>query len=93
MNQTLVEFIRTLEQRDKAKCVEFSLGKLSRGELDIPRLYLEVLAPALNCVVCASRDSETSVWREHVKSAIVRIIIECSHPYVIKERNGSKAAR
>jgi len=82
------EFVSLLDQEDKEKCVNFVISRLSKGELDVVTLYDEILAPALNNIACTFEDTDKCVWKEHVKSAIVRTIIECCYPYVIRERDG-----
>ena len=87
------EFISLLSQENKEKCVDFVLSRLSKGELDIATLYDEILAPALNSIVCEFEDTDIFVWKEHVKSAIVRTIIECCFPHVIRERDARYGGR
>ena len=87
MHPLFEEFAGLLEKEDKEKCVEFAVSKLSSGQLDVVTLYDQILAPSLNRIVCKPTEADTKIWREHVKSAIVRTIVECSYPYVIRERD------
>ena len=36
---------------------------------------------------CTEQEQEICIWKEHVRTAIVRTIIECCYPYIIKERD------
>ena len=61
------------------------MSKLERKEIDIVSLYTEILGPALNSMEQEEND-EAFIWREHVRSSIIRTIIENCYPYVIFER-------
>jgi len=81
----LEEFRVLLEAEDKQACVSYALNLLETGRMDVPALYTRVLAPSLNEMCCKLDDKKVCVWKEHVRTAIVRTIVECSYPYVIKE--------
>jgi len=90
------DFSLLLEREDKEKCVDFVVSRLSSGQLDVLSLYNEILTPSLNRIVCKPEETDHMVWREHVKSAIVRTVLECSYPYVLRERDrkyGGKRGR
>lgn len=80
------EFIVYLQQEDREKAVNFVLNKLQTKEIDIVNLYTKILAPSLNSMACDVEDKRICVWREHVRSSIIRTIIENCYPYVMKER-------
>jgi len=75
-----------LEKEDKESAVEYAINLLSEGKIDILTLYRDILSPSLNNMFCNVDEKEVCVWREHVRSSIVRTIIECAYPFVIKER-------
>jgi len=81
------EFLTYLEKENRQQCVAFALSRLSNNELDVVTLYDEVLAPSVREHFCRVEHREICVWEEHVRSSIVRTVIECSYPYVIKERD------
>lgn len=81
------EFISYLDKKDREKCVNSVVLKLSNHEIDIITLYYEILSPALRERFCNNKKRAICVWEEHVRSSIVRTVIECCYPYVIKERN------
>jgi len=62
---------------------------LERGAVRVPELYAEVLAPALNSTGDEYNEQKISIWKEHERSSIIRTIIECCFPYVIKERDNN----
>lgn len=81
------EFLTHLEKEDRQQCVDFALSKLSNKELDLVTLYDEILAPSMRESFNRVKHREICVWEEHVRSSIVRTVIECCYPYVIKERD------
>jgi len=80
------EFLTYLENENRQRCVDFSLSKLSNNELDVVTLYDDILAPCMRERFCRADHREICVWEEHVRSSIVRTVIECCYPYVVKER-------
>jgi MerR family transcriptional regulator, light-induced transcriptional regulator len=85
MNKFYEEFFNYLEAENKQRAVKFAIGILDSGEIDIVSLYEQVLAPALYNMTCNTGDGKTCIWKEHEKTSIVRTIIECCYPHIIKE--------
>jgi len=81
------EFLMYLEEENRQQCVTFALSRLSNNEIDLVTLYGEVLAPSMRERFCKAKHKEICVWEEHVRSSIVRTVIECCYPHVIKERD------
>jgi MerR family transcriptional regulator, light-induced transcriptional regulator len=82
------EFLGYLEMEDKKKCMDFAVGKLLNNEMDVGTLYEKILRPALNSMnTCLKTDPEC-IWREHIKTSIVRGIIESSYMFIVKELDG-----
>lgn len=79
------EFMGFLVKEDKERCIAWALEKLGSGELDTVTLYSEILTPAQNELVCW-QDESFCIWREHVRTSIIRTIIECCYPFILKER-------
>ena len=77
-------FRDALAAMDKPSCVTLSLNALESGEADIVTIYEQVLAPTLNTMTDASVDQTLYIWQEHVRSSIVRSIIEACYPYLLK---------
>lgn len=82
------KFIKLLESEDKEKCVNFILEQLKTNKITIIPLYEEILKPSLNTIEC-SLQKQLCIWKEHVRSSIIRGIIECCYPYVLKEKKTS----
>jgi methanogenic corrinoid protein MtbC1 len=81
------EFVSYLDKEDRLKCVELALSKLDSGELDIVSLYEEIITPSMREDFCQQKQKQTCIWEEHVRSSIIRTVIECCYPYVIRERD------
>ncbi len=83
-------FARYLEAGDKDRCLDFAITSLQEGSIDIAGLYEEILTPALNEMnTCLSEDSDC-IWKEHFKTSIVRTIIECCYPFILKVKKRIK---
>lgn len=81
------EFLELLEAENKQMAVQYALDLLDSGKMDVKNLYVQILTPALNKMECRLDDRNICIWKEHVRTAIVRTIVECCYPYVIKERD------
>lgn len=86
MNDYLDKFLTLLELEQKEEAVAYTIDLLQSQKIDVITLYSHILAPALNEMQCSLQDKYLCVWKEHVRTAIVRTIVECCYPYVIKER-------
>lgn len=86
MHKLYEEFMEIIESENKEKSIEFAINKLTTGEVDIKTLYKEILEPSLNNIGCKINEDHLCIWREHVRTSIVRTIIECCYPFIIKER-------
>jgi MerR family transcriptional regulator, light-induced transcriptional regulator len=86
INPLYNEFITYLEGQEKEKCVLWVLAQLEKKTLDIVQLYNEIISPAQYSGFCRSEQKEISIWEEHVRTAIIRTIIECCYPFIFKER-------
>lgn len=87
METILKEFEVFFEEEDKENAVKYIIAKLDAGEIDVISLYSRILTPLLNNMKCKLADQRICIWKEHVKTGIVRTIVECCYPYVIKKRN------
>ena len=83
------EFLDYLEQENKEKAVELIIKKLEQIKTinELVDLYQNVLSRSLNEMTCNIKDKKLCIWREHVRSSIIRNILECAYPYVIKLKN------
>ena len=87
------EFLALLEAENKQKAVQYALNLLESGKTDVRTLYAQILAPSLNQMQCRLTDRKVCIWKEHVRTAIVRTIVECCYPYVVKERDKTGSAK
>lgn len=85
-NKISQEISRQLESFNKEQVVNYCLELLESGDLNVPELYENVLAPAMNAITVPRQEEDRLIWREHAETAIARAVIECAYPYVIKER-------
>lgn len=83
MNRT-EELITLIHEENREKAVLLALDLLEKEELDIVTLFENVLREALYRIDCKELDKEC-IWREHIKTSIVRTILEVSYPYILKE--------
>ena len=77
-----------LQEEDAEKALKLCISALEDGDISIVELYEDILAKALNSIIDEwDTDVESLIWKEHVRSGIIRMIIESSYPYVLKERD------
>lgn len=86
MHKYYSEFMEVIKSENREASLTLALSKLNNNELDILSLYTEILAPALNNMLPEVND-KAFIWKEHIRSSIIRTIIENCYPNVIKERN------
>lgn len=80
------ELLSFLKLEDKENALNLCIQALDEGSVNVIDLYSDVLAPALNNIVDEYDEDDTLIWKEHVRSGIVRTIIENCYPYVIEEQ-------
>lgn len=89
MNEYYLKLLHFLQNEDKEKSLSYCMNLLSEKKVTVVELYEQILRPALNNIIAEYSDPDELIWREHVRSSIVRTIIECAYPYVIKEAKQS----
>lgn len=89
LNKKYRKLIDYIHKEDRENAVKIALELLDTNEISIVELYEDVLAMALYEVDCQEGDKEC-IWKEHVKTSIVRTIIELVYPYILKKRKKSK---
>ena len=80
------DFTSYLDAEDKERSVQFVLSHLRDKSIDVLALYNEILTPAMYADFCTEAERETCIWKEHIRTSIVRTIIECAYPFIIEER-------
>ena len=83
MNKHYDEFMKLFSKNLKDRCVTWSMDQIGKGTLTIPDLYSNILVPALYSIDDCPEDNPGCIWDEHVKTSIVRTIIEALYPTVI----------
>ena len=86
MGEMLEDFKKLLASEQKEEAVNYALSLLETGKIGVVELYEKILTPALNQMECKLEDRNLCIWKEHVQTAIVRTIVECCYPYVMKHR-------
>ncbi len=81
------EFMRHLEKEEKENSVNYIMQLISGRELDLVTLYNEILRPALYDIASNEKEQSITIGQEHIRTAIVRTIVECCYPFVIVERS------
>ena len=84
MNQH--EFMEAFDRLDKETCVTMAFDALSSGQLNVPALYDGVLRKSMENLTDVETDPLHKIWKEHIKSSIVRTIIEMAFPFVVKAK-------
>lgn len=87
------KFSTLLDKEDKENCVSFimSLFQNASSPNDIVNVYTKILARALNEIGCSIADRNICIWKEHIRSSIVRTILENAYPFIVKIRNDIKS--
>jgi methanogenic corrinoid protein MtbC1 len=79
------EFTRLLDAEDKDRAIT-ALDLLAKKTMTLEDLFLQLLAPSLQLFSCPVADKDICIWKEHTRTSIVRTILECTYPFVIKRR-------
>lgn len=77
------QFMLFFEENNKDKCVELTIEYLHKSIFTIPELYEQVLRPALYSIDSCDDKNHDCIWKEHVKTSIIRTVIESVYPFVI----------
>lgn len=84
MNQKA--FMEAFDRLDKETCVTLAYEALSSGAMDVATLYDGVLRKSMENLTDVETDPLHKIWKEHIKSSIIRTIIEMSFPFVVKAK-------
>lgn len=86
MHELYQKVLQALQMEDKEQAVKLSLDALEHQQVTVMALYENILGPALANIVNEYDDEGDLIWKEHVRSATIRTIIEAAYPYVLKEQ-------
>ncbi len=81
------KFMTHFEKEDKENSVNTVMQIVSGREIDIIDLYTKILTPALYSIAGDNLEQKITISQEHIRTSIIRTIIECCYPYVVVERN------
>jgi len=92
VNIIFEKFNLLLSDGKKQEAVLFVQDLLLSKKMDIVTFYTEICVPSLEKMECKLDDKNICVWKEHIRTAILRTIVEGCYPFVIKykEENGIK---
>lgn len=92
MNDIKSGFANALDSQDKEKAILLCVEALESGSIEVIDLYLDILAPTLRDWECDYIGDRLCIWKEHIRSSIVRTVLECCFPYILKKirDNGSE---
>lgn len=86
MNAYYETFRKLMEEEKKREAVEYSLSLVRENKTTIVEFYEGILAKTMNSIECHNDEKNMCIWREHVRSAIARTIIESFYPLVLEEQ-------
>ncbi len=75
--------VHSLDQLDRTACILWAKQVLEKGEPPLIDLYEKVLTPCLSHIASNEVEQDIPIWEEHIRSGIVRSIIELAAPYVL----------
>jgi len=92
LNDIKSGFADALDSQDKEKAILLCVEALESGSIEVIDLYLDLLAPTLRDWECDYIGDRLCIWKEHIRSSIVRTVLECCFPYILKKirDNGSE---
>jgi len=89
MDEFKKAFMSYFDDNNKDMCVLLTMEALHKHNVTIQELYEDVLRIAINSInVCNDKDEDDndSICKEHIKTSIIRTVIESVYPFVIKEK-------
>lgn len=87
MESLYEKLLVSLQEENKEKALKICITALEEKDISIVDLYQNILSPALNHIIVEYLNDEDLIWREHVRSGIIRNIVEAAFPYVLAERD------
>ena len=92
MNKYLMEFNEIIESENREESLEFIREILENRKLSVIEVYEQILTPSLNTME-STGDVQVDIWKEHIRTSIIRTIIENSYSYVIRDRDEKYGVR
>lgn len=92
MNKYLMEFNEIIESENREESLKFIREILENRKLSVIEVYEQILTPSLNSME-STGDVQVDIWKEHIRTSIIRTIIENSYSYVIRDRDEKYGVR
>lgn len=86
INQLYDQFNIALDQYDREAALSIIMDALEGQVLEISELYELILAPSLNKIASNNMEQVVPIWDEHIKTNIVRTILENVYQYIVKHK-------
>ena len=77
-------FRNYLIEENKEKCVELYTKELNDNSENLLEIYKSYIIDSISNWHEEFEENRLSIWQEHVRSSILRTLVECSYPCVIK---------
>lgn len=94
MKEYYDKFNQLLEDENRYECINYIQTLVKNKSISIVEAYEQILGPSLSAAGVLIEEERAKIWEEHVKTSIVRSVIECLYPSVYenkKESTGMKA--
>ena len=88
MNPELADFVQILEREDRFEGLRYILDLKAKKGLSVLEIYEDYLAVSLNSMQ-PTGDEDIDIWKEHVRTSIIKTILENLYPFVIEERDAA----
>jgi hypothetical protein len=59
---------------------------LETNQVTVEELYERILTPSLVQYSCPVQDKQICIWKEHVRTSIIRTILESTYAFIIKRK-------
>jgi methanogenic corrinoid protein MtbC1 len=86
MEQYYQQFLTHLNQENKDDALQYALSLLNEEKVTIEDLYQFILTPSLTEYSCPLADKQICIWKEHVRTSIIRTILEATYAYITKRK-------
>lgn len=85
MHPKLEQFIQILETESRADALAFIMDIYQHDGASFIDVYEHLLTPALNQMLPTDNEN-IDIWNEHIRTSIIKTIVENSYPYVVQAR-------
>ena len=86
-------FERALESNDKDACVTMAIKWLEEGNMSVKDFYQHVLLDVLHSPTCTLENEDWCVWKDHLRTSILRTVVENCYPFVLSSKKLTVAGK